>query len=78
MATFNPSGTLTMADLAAQLERADKLTAEQAIIDLALERNDIVKDLPFMAANNGDTNITHYRVKLPEAVWGRIYKGVRS
>lgn len=78
MPTFNTSGTLTMADLAAQLESANKLTAERAIIDLALERNDIIKDLPFQAANNGDTNITHYRIKLPDAVWGRIYKGVRS
>ena len=78
MAEVNPTGALTTLDLAAQLRNNPKMEAESAIIDLAMERNDIMQDLIFVEANNGDTNVTTYRTALPEAVWTRIYKGVAS
>lgn len=78
MAQVNPSGALTTIDLAAQLRSNPSMVAESAIIDLAMERNDIMQDLIFVEANNGDTNVTTYRTELPEAVWTRIYKGVKS
>lgn len=78
MATVNPSGALTTLDIAAQLRNNPQMVAESAIIDLAMERNDIMDDLLFERANNGDTMVDTYRVELPEANWTRIYKGVKS
>lgn len=78
MAQANPSGALTTIDLAAQLRSNPQMVAESAIIDLAMERNDIMDDLLFTEANNGDTNVNTYRTELPEAVWTRIYKGIAS
>ena len=78
MATVNPSGALTTLDLAAQLRNNPQMVPESEIIDLALERNDIMEDLLFERANNGDTMVDTFRVELPEANWMRIYKGLKS
>lgn len=72
------SGALTTMDIASQMRSNPTLVAESRIIDLALERDDIVKDIIMVPASDGDTNVTTYRTMLPEAEFSRIYRGVRS
>lgn len=76
MATVNPVGAMSYADIAKMLD--DKQRPIKTFIDLCTERNDIMTDMRVRRANNGDTEIVYFRTGLPSADWTRIYGGTKS
>lgn len=74
----SPDGAISLRDVAATMRTKREEAQASRIVDLALERNDIMQDLLVKAANNGDTDDVFLRTALPEAVWTAIYEGVAS
>ena len=67
---------ITLRDLASGL-KGDK-TFDNEIVELAVEVNPILDDIPFVEANDGSSNKTTIRTGLPTATWRAFYEGTQA
>lgn len=69
-------GAFTLRDVAARMDRSgEKFNSD--MINLVYETNPLLQDLPVVEANDGSSNITTYRVALPEAKFTGYREGVK-
>lgn len=68
---------LTLRDYAARLDpKGEKFNAD--IINLIYQDNSLLKEMPFVEANDGSSNLTTFKVALPEAQWVGLREGVKT
>ncbi len=67
---------VTFRDLASGL-KGDK-TFDHDIVDLAVEVNEILDDIPVVEANDGSSNRTTIRTGIAGATWAAFYQGIQA
>lgn len=67
---------ITYRDLASGL-KGDK-SFDHEIVDLAVEVNQVLDDIPLVEANDGSSNRTTIRTGLPTANWSAFYEGTQA
>lgn len=75
-ATLKGDQFVTFRDLASGL-RGDR-TFDHDIVDMMVQKNPILDDIPVVEANEGRTMVSTVRTSLPEASWGAYYEGVKA
>ena len=69
-------GAFTLRDVAARMDKSgEKFNSD--MVNLVYETNPLLQDLPGVEANDGSSNITTYRVALPEAKCTGYREGVK-
>ena len=69
-------GAFTLRDVAARMDKSgEKFNSD--MVNLVYETNPLLQDLPVVEANDGTSNITTYRVALPEAKFTGYREGVK-
>lgn len=70
------SGAFTLRDIAARMDKTgEKFNSD--MVNLVYETNPLLQDLPVVEANDGSSNVTTYRVALPEAKFTGYREGVK-
>lgn len=68
---------LTLRDYAARLDpKGEKFNAD--IINLIYQDNPLLAEMPVVEANDGSSNVTTFKVALPEAQWVGLREGVKT
>lgn len=68
---------LTLRDYAARLDpKGEKFNAD--MINLIYRDNALLKEMPVVEANDGSSNVTTFKVALPEAQWVGLREGVKT
>lgn len=63
----------TLLDVATRTEKDGSIAK---IVELLSQTNEILEDMVWLEANNGDSHKTTARTGLPEPTWRRLYQGV--
>jgi len=66
---------ITLRDLSSGL-KCDK-TFDHEVVDLVVQQNDILDEIPFVEANDGTSDRTTIRTGLPNATWTAFYEGAQ-
>lgn len=68
---------LTLRDYAARLDpKGEKFNAD--MINLIYRDNALLQEMPVVEANDGSSNVTTFKVALPEAQWVGLREGVKT
>lgn len=65
----------TLADLAKQMDGKGNVVSD--IIEMLVDTNLVLQDIPWYPCNNGTKHLTSIRSGIPEATWRRLYQGVQ-